>query len=109
MRTLRFIVSGQIIKRDPTCDFENLVPGSEGYLKAEFLFSSDWDGCVKVAGFSSQMGTEYPPQVLADGKSCVIPAEATNKRYFTVFVVGKKDNLRLTTNKIFVSQDGGKA
>ena len=109
MRTLRFIVSGQIIKRDPTCDFDNLVPGSEGYLQAEFLFSSDWDGCVKVAGFGSQMGTEYPPQVLMDGKTCVIPPEATNRRYFTVHVVGKNGDFKLTTNKIFVSQDGGKS
>ena len=39
MRTLKFIVEGQIIKQDPSCDFTNLVPGTEGYLRAEFSFS----------------------------------------------------------------------
>ena len=39
MRTLKFIVEGQIIKQDPNCDFSNLVPGTEGYLRAEFSFS----------------------------------------------------------------------
>ena len=39
MRTLKFIVDGQILRQDPTCDFSNIVPGTEGYLIAEFAFS----------------------------------------------------------------------
>ena len=34
MRSLKFIVNGQIIEKDPSFDFDNLVPGSDGYLKA---------------------------------------------------------------------------
>ena len=41
MRTLKFIVNGQIIKQDPKCDFSNLIPASEGYLVAEFSFSKE--------------------------------------------------------------------
>lgn len=107
MRTLRFIVDKQIIKRDPNCDFDNLIPGSEGYLQAEFIFSSDWNGCAKVAAFYSPMGKEYPPQVLTHGRTCMIPAEALAGSKFKVCVVGKKEGFRITTNKVTVSQKGG--
>ena len=52
MRTLKFIVEGQIIRPDPSCDFSGLVPGSEGYLRAEFSFSKDWVNTIKVVSFS---------------------------------------------------------
>lgn len=107
MRTLKFIVEGQIIKPDPNCDFSNLVPGTEGYLRAEFSFSSEWKGCAKVASFWSAVGDEYPPQVLSDGFSCLIPAEATRRYAFRVGIIGKGSNIKLITNKVAVVQTGG--
>lgn len=107
MRILKFIVDDQIIKQDPNCDFDNLIPGSEGYLFAEFTFSPVWNGVVKVATFHSPMGREYPPQALEDGKTCMIPAEALKHRSFRVGVIGKKDNIKITTNKVAVRQNGG--
>lgn len=108
MRTLRFIVENQIIKQDPTCDFTNLIPGSEGYLEAEFSFSKEWDNCAKVAAFYSPLGKEYPPRVLADGKSCVIPFEALEKKTFKIQVIGKKKDFKIKTNKVVVCQNGGR-
>ena len=110
MKTLRFIIDNQIIRKDPTCDFSNLVPGTKGYLIAEFSFSKEWDGMAKVAGFYSPLGREYPPRVLADGKTCVIPFEALEKRIFKVQVIGQSldQNLKLKTNKVVVYQNGGK-
>ena len=108
MRTLRFIVEGQIIHKDPTCDFTGLVPGSNGYFTAKFTFSKEWDGCTKVAAFYSPLGREYPPRALYDGETCVIPFEALAKRVFKVQIIGQKGDLRLTTNKLAVSQNGGK-
>lgn len=110
MRILKFIVDGQIIKQDPNCDFEGLVPGSAEYLKAEFSFSPDWDGCVRVAAFYSRLGKEYKPQLLVGGKTCVIPAEALSKKVFKVQIHGRNvvDNTKLITNKVVVTQNGGK-
>jgi hypothetical protein len=108
MRTLRFIVEEQIIKRDPSCNFDNLVPGTEGYLQAEFSFTKEWNGCIKVASFYSAMGVEYPAQILKDGKTCIIPAEALSKRTFKVQVTGKCKDYKLVTGKVEVIQDGGK-
>ena len=104
MRTLRFIVNDQIIEQDPNCDFSGLIPGTEGYLRAEFIFSPEWIGCAKVAAFFSPMGREYPPQVLKDGKTCDIPAEALKKQSFKVQVLGKKKNYKIITNKVAVCQ-----
>lgn len=108
MRTLRFLVNEQILDKDPSCDFENLVPGSEGYLQAEFVFTPEWNGCAKVAAFYSTMGQEFPPQVLTDGYTCVIPSEACARQTFKVKVIGKKNETKLVTNKLAVSQTGGK-
>lgn len=109
MRTLKFIVDDQIITQDPNCDFSGLVPGTEGYLKAEFSFSPEWNDCVKLASFYSAMGKEYTPKVLMDGKSCIIPTEALAKKTFKVQVIGGTPyNVKLTTNKVNVVQNGGK-
>ena len=107
MTTLKLIVEGKIIKQDPNCDFSNLVPGTEGSLRAEFSFSPEWKGCAKVASFWSAVGDEYPPQVLTDGVSCLIPDEATQRYAFKVGAIGKSATIRLTTNKAIVKQDGG--
>lgn len=106
MRTLKFIVDGQIVTLDPNCDFSNLVPGSEGYLRAEFIFSPEWRDCVKVASFWSAMGEEFKPQILNDN-ACMIPAEATKRMTFRVQVLGKKNGYKIITNKVDVNQTGG--
>lgn len=109
MRTLRFIVNGQIVKPDPNCDFSGLVPGTSGYLQAEFAFSEEWRNCVKVAGFYSMLGKEYTPQLLKDGKTCMIPAEALKRKAFKMQVAGKRGEYEIKTNKVTVSQNGGNA
>ena len=108
MRKLSFIVNGQVIEKDPKCDFSNLFPGAGGLIEAEFSFSTDWDGCSKVAAFFSPLGKEYPPRVLADGKTCVIPFPALEKRSFKIQILGKKGGERIKTNKVVVNQNGGK-
>ena len=106
MRILRFIINDQIIKRDSNCDFSNLVPGTEGYIQAEFIFSSDWNNTIRVAAFYSMTGQEYEPQVLKDGKTCMIPAEALKQHSFKIQLIGKKNNFKIITNKVVVHQTG---
>lgn len=107
MRTLKFIVNGLTLTPDPNCDFTGLVPGSDGYLRAEFAFSNEWENTVKVVGFYSRLGMEYPPELLEDGKSCIIPAKALEKRVFKIQVMGRNANTRLITNKLEIDQKGG--
>lgn len=106
MRTLKFIIDNQIIKADPKCDFSGLVSGTEGYLQAEFSFSPDWDKYVKAAEFIGKNNDDCHPVILKDGKTCIIPAEVLSRPAFGIRVVGKKNELKLTTNKLIVSQKG---
>ena len=108
MRTLKFIVEGLIIKQDPNCDFENLVPGTDGYLEAEFTFSDEWNGFVKAASFFSPLGFEYPARLLRNGVVCDIPKEALAKRSFKIQIVGQCGSITMHTDKVEVKQNGGK-
>lgn len=109
MRTLKFIVDKQIISEDPNCDFSGLVPGTEGYLQAEFSFSPEWNGCTKVASFYTGTGKECQPQVLKDGKTCTIPTEALKRRAFGIKIHGKKKDFTIVSDKVVIHQNGGKA
>lgn len=108
MRTLKFIVKGQTISLDPECDFSDLMPGTEGYLQAEFSFSPEWDNTIKVAAFFSNLGREYEPQIIEKDRTCIIPIEALEKSIFKVQVIGQKSNYKLKTNKVIVHQKGGR-
>lgn len=103
MRTLKFNVEGQNITPAPDCDFSGIVPGTEGYLKASFSFSKEWNGCGMIAIFT-KLGEEYLVK-LEDGK-CTIPAEALTFKRFKVEVVGVRPGYRIKTGKVVVEQDG---
>ncbi len=103
MRTLKFLVDGQSIWKDPSCDFSHIVQGTKGYLSASFSFSSDWDCCRKAAIFSC-LGRNYPVPVIHN--KCQIPESALLYKYFRVKVVGERDGYRITTNDEEVQQDG---
>lgn len=107
MRKLKFIVDDQIIRPDPSCNFDGLVPGTEDYLCLEFSFSKEWNGYAKVASFYSMMGKEYKPQAVDNRSTCIVPKEATMRRNFKVQLLGKKGDSKLATNKITINQDGG--
>lgn len=104
MRVLKFIVSGQTVKRDSKCNFNGLSPGTSEYLYARFKFGKEWDGCKVAASFWS-LGVEYPVLLDADG-TCIIPEQALTWSNFKVSLTGIKGNYRITTNKITVEQEG---
>lgn len=103
MRTLKFNVTGQHVKKNPKCDFSYIVPGSVGYLKAAFKFSKDWDGCVKVASFWLD-DKEYAVR-LDEDNACVIPSEALTGEKFFVSVTGAKTGYKIKTDKTKVRQE----
>lgn len=105
MRILKFIVDGQQIKKDPECNFDNIVPGTTGYLSAHFTFSDDWNGYAKAVGFWAN-GKECEPQIVGFDGVCDIPAEATRNKRFEIVVMGKHGKSRLITGKIEIVQNG---
>ena len=108
MRVLEFIVEDQILSKNPSCNFEGLVPGTEGYLQARFSFSPSWNGYVKAASFWHG-NEECDPQLLRDGYTCMISSDALKGKTFGISIVGKNGNQVLSTNKILITQNGGGA
>lgn len=105
MRILRFQIEQQQIKKDPNCDFGNIVKGSQNYLYAKFNFGDGWRGCKAAASFWC-LGKEYPV-LLSSGGMCAIPAEALKWNNFGVSVTGMKDGGQyiIKTNRLEVEQN----
>lgn len=107
MRTLRFIVDGETIVKDPSCDFSGLFPGTNPDIRAEFVFSPEWESRVKVVAFWSILGKEYEPQLVNEQNLCKIPEEALEKPAFKVQILGKHRGRNFQTNTTIVYQRGG--
>lgn len=107
MRTLLFNVKGQNIYPNSLSEISGLVAGTSGYIKAKFVFSEDWDGCVKVAGFTSVNGIEFEPKALDKENSCIIPAEALTYHEFEMRLFGKNKDYNINTRPIRIKQFGG--
>lgn len=101
MKVLDFIISGQKLQRDPSCDFSGIVAGSRGYLFARFRFSAAWAGCKKVAVFSCK-GNAHPVQLA--NNMCEIPAEALTGTSVQVYVVGRRSGYEITSGEIAFAQ-----
>lgn len=105
MRTLDFLVEDQKLIPDPSCDFSGIVPGTSGYLFAEFSFSKEWAGTVKVAEFKKRRGIKPTSVPIVNGR-CEIPSEALTGSKIFIRVVGKNGRYKITTNECFVKQEG---
>lgn len=105
MRILKFIINSQQIGPDPSCDFSGIVPGTAGYLKAHFSFSSEWSGMVKVAEFRKYACDSPVPIPIVHGE-CMVPAEVTGGKSWTVKVIGKRGDVILPTGNCKVEQEG---
>lgn len=104
MRTLRFNVTGQKLARAPECDFSGIVRGTSGYLKAQFATDGEWNGCKKAAAFYDMFGNEHAAPVI--GGECEIPKEALGGEIFAVRLTGMRAGYKITTNKLFIEQEG---
>ena len=104
MRTLKFIVTGQHIEKDPICDFSGLVPGTENYLQAEFVFSDEWAGRKKAATFW-KLGREFPAELHGDKiATCKIPRAAVSHIEFGVSVTRMEGKGFVRTNILTVER-----
>lgn len=108
MKILKFNVQGQTITVDPLYNLNSSVPGTEENVVCKFTFSSEWSNCNKVAAFTSMLGHEYEPRLISRSNECVVPAEALKKRSFKLHIIGKKKDEKFLTNKITITQKGGK-
>lgn len=104
MRTLKFVVEGQSLRKDPACDFSGIVKGSKGYLQCSFSLSREWYGCKIATSFWSY-DKEIDAAAVVHGV-CQIPDDVTDRRRFGISLTGVKDGYRITTNKVWIEQEG---
>lgn len=109
MKTLRLQVRDQILDYAPNFSVDGLYPGIQEPVQLEFDFSEPWKSMAKVAAFYSPLGNEYPPSLIKDGKSCIVPPKALAKTSFKVQILGKGDGKPVSTTKCIVYLKGGKA
>ena len=101
MRNIDIAVHGQTLQRIKS---EPIVIGSKGYLRTVFKFSSDWNGCKKIATFFSEDNKESAIALAADG-SCSVPDEVTDGAVWYVKVTGvNRQGKMITTSKLKVRQ-----
>lgn len=104
MRTLKFVVTGQQIQKEPSCDFSGLVAETENYLKAEFTFSSEWYGKKKAATFW-KLGREFPVALHGDKiATCKIPRAAVSHIEFGVSVTRMEGEEFVRTNILTIER-----
>ena len=104
MRTLKFKVDKQVLRKQPGCDFSNIVAKSVNYLKAKFYFSEEWSDCKKVASFWLDE-TEHPV-LLDENNECDIPSDVLVGGAFYISITGAKANgYRIVTTKYKVRQE----
>ena len=101
MRILHFRIEGQIIK--PNGDFSGIVSGTKQYLYAQFHFSKEWNGAVKVAEFRRFL--QDPISVAVKNNICEIPESVLSGKELYVRVIGKKKEMRIRTNECTVKQE----
>ena len=102
MRDLCFVVNKQQLLKKQSCNFNNIIAGTVNYLRCVFTFDADWSGFKKVAEFKIENGKSYP--VLIKSNQCMVPEEVTKEEKFFVIIHGKKDNQRIITNSLKISQ-----
>lgn len=106
-RILEFIVDKQRLTKNRKCDFTGLVAGTEGYLRAKFAFSKEWDDCAKIVTFwrSDDLQDQFPVK-LDEDDCCDIPAVVTREKEFKISILGgKSGGYRINTGKLKIRQE----
>lgn len=98
MRTLKFSVSGQTLKKEG--DFGGIIAGSKGYLKCQFHTGDwDWKGAKKIALFD-----EKYPVPIDQMQECMVPDEVTAGKSFKLRLIGQNGSTRIMTNPTLIEQ-----
>lgn len=89
-------------KMSITSTFDNIVSGTQGFVKFRFNLSEDWDGLMPFAQFA-QNGTAYN-QYLDDENCVTLPAEI-KAGTCTMMLYGSAGTKRATTNYLTLKID----
>ncbi len=100
MRTLKFIVEGDRVRKDRTClDFNDAYIPDDEPVNAEFIFGPEWNSYpIRVVAFFDRTRKECPPRTLDKNMRCVIPDEALRQSILHIQVLGIEGGGKLGYN-----------
>lgn len=101
MRILKYKVQGQNIIRDSTCDFSNIVRGTNNYINLVFEWDEDWKNKAKVISLRNADGEEV--NVVLQSK-IVLQEKITKGSMFSFVLYGKDDFEKVQTIREYVEQ-----
>lgn len=102
MRILRYKVQGQNIIRDNTCDFSNIVRGTNNYIKLVFEWDKQWKNKAKVISLRNANGEEV--NVVLQSK-IVLQEKITKGSMFSFKIYGKEGEEKIHTNREYIEQE----
>lgn len=103
MRELKFIVDGQKLTKSKECDFENIVRGTNNYLRLTFFFSREWSGMVKVVEITNVSGVKVIEPL--SGNTFAVPGIVTGDSIIKVKLYGmNKKGDQIVTDTMIINQ-----
>lgn len=105
MRTLKFIVDGQTLTKDPDCSFSNIVRGSHNYLFLEFIFVDDeWKQYDKAVEFEANVKTK---KINFYGSTVGVPDDITPESLIKIRLIASESRRKVfQTNQVYIAQRG---
>lgn len=101
MRILRYKVQGQNIIRDSTCDFSNIVRGTNNYIKLVFEWDEDWKNKAKVISLRNAEGIETN---FVFRENVLLPEIVTEGSMFSFVLYGKDAKEKIQTIREYIEQ-----
>lgn len=103
MRELKFNVKGQTLEKDPNCDFDGLIMGSNNYICLVFNFSDEWKEARRAIEFTAgNMNKFYEID-----SAVILPEEITVKPYFKITLHAVSGDTQFKTNSVLIRQERG--
>lgn len=102
MRDIILNLSEQTLSKIGSCDYNNIVRGSNNYLRIVLKTDIQWNNMVKVITVRTLGGIEY--NTIYELTGVLLPKEVTKNSYFEVLVTGKNGNQLVKTNSVIINQ-----
>ena len=102
MRDIVLNLSEQTLSKISSCDYSNIVRGSNNYLRIVLKTDIQWNNMAKVVTVRTLGGIEY--NAIYEPIGVLLPEEVTQNSYFEVIATGKKGNQIVKTNSVIINQ-----
>lgn len=102
MRDIVLNLSEQTLSKIGSCDYSNIVRGSNDYLRIVLKTDIQWNNIAKVITVRTLGEIEY--NAIYESAGVLLPEEVTKNSYFEVMVTGKNGNQLVKTNSVIINQ-----